>query len=74
MCLKRLCDRKTHIFLSICDRKKCNTEVGCHALFQGNLPNPGTEPRSPALQMDSLLTEPPEKSRKKYKRKKLNLN
>ena len=23
----------------------------------GNLPNPGTEPRSPALQADSLLTE-----------------
>ena len=27
----------------------------------GNLPDPGTEPRSPALQVDSLLTEPPEK-------------
>ena len=24
-------------------------------------PNPGTEPRSPALQADSLLSEPPEK-------------
>ena len=24
------------------------------------LPNPGTEPRSPALQVDSLLSEPPE--------------
>ena len=73
MRLKCLCDRKTYIFLSICDWKKCNTEVGCHALFQGNLTNPGIEPRSPALQMDSLLTEPPEKSRKKYKRKKLTL-
>ena len=25
----------------------------------GDLPNPGTEPRSPALQADSLLSEPP---------------
>ena len=27
----------------------------------GDLPNPGIEPRSPALQADSLLTEPPGK-------------
>ena len=27
----------------------------------GDLPNPGTEPRSPALQADSLLSEPPRK-------------
>ena len=27
----------------------------------GNLPNPGTEPRSPALQVDSLPSEPPGK-------------
>ena len=26
----------------------------------GDLPNPGIEPRSPALQADSLLSEPPE--------------
>ena len=25
----------------------------------GNLPNPGIKPRSPALQADSLLSEPP---------------
>ena len=25
----------------------------------GDLPNPGIEPRSPALQVDSLLSEPP---------------
>ena len=31
----------------------------------GNLPDPGTEPRSPALQVDSLLSEPPGKTRKK---------
>ena len=27
----------------------------------GDLPNPGIEPRSPALQVDSLLAEPPGK-------------
>ena len=27
----------------------------------GDLPNPGTEPKSPALQADSLLSESPEK-------------
>jgi len=35
-----------------------NTRVGCHALLQGDLPNPGIEPTSPvapALQADSLL-------------------
>ena len=30
----------------------------------GDLPNPGMEPRSPALQADSLLTEPPGKMNK----------
>ena len=29
--------------------------------FPGGLPNPGIKPRSPALQTDSLLTEPPAK-------------
>ena len=32
---------------------------GLPFLPPGDLPNPGTEPRSPALQTDSLLTEPP---------------
>ena len=31
----------------------------------GDLPNPGTEPGSPALQADSLLSEPPGKSTEK---------
>jgi len=35
--------------------------VGCPLLLQGNLPNPGIKPRSPALQADSLPTEPPGK-------------
>ena len=30
----------------------------------GNLPDPGIEPRSPALYVDSLLSEPPEKPAK----------
>ena len=32
-----------------------NTEVGCHFLLRGDLPAPGTEPKSAALQVDSLL-------------------
>ena len=35
-----------------------NTTVSCCALLQGNLPNLGLEPRSTALQVDSLPSEP----------------
>ena len=38
-----------------------NTGVGCQFLLQGNLPNPGIEPWSPALQADTLTSEPPGK-------------
>ena len=38
-----------------------NTGVGCRFLLQGNLPNSGIEPWSPALQADSLWSEPPGK-------------
>ena len=43
-----------------------NTGVGCHALLQGIFPTQGSnprlpQPRSPALQVDSLPSEPPEK-------------
>ena len=31
-----------------------STEVGCHSLPQGNLPDPGIELGSPALQADSF--------------------
>ena len=34
-----------------------NTGVGCHFLLQENLPDPGIEPGSPALQANSLPTE-----------------
>ena len=36
-----------------------NTGVGCHAPPPGDLSNPGIEPRSPALQVNSLPSEPP---------------
>jgi len=39
------------------DSPSKNTGVGCHALLQGNLPNPGIEPRSPTMQADSLPSE-----------------
>ena len=38
-----------------------NTGVGFHAHAPGDLPNPGIKPRSPTLQVDSLLSEPPGK-------------
>ena len=34
--------------------------MGSQSLLQGDLPNPGIEPRSLALWADSLLSEPPE--------------
>ena len=63
------------LFFTLCDLMDCslpsssvygdspgkNTGVGCHAILQGNLPNPGIELRSPALQADSLPSEPPRK-------------
>ena len=36
-----------------------NTGVGTHSLSPGDIPNPGIEPRSPALQADALTSEPP---------------
>ena len=38
-----------------------NIRMGCHAVFQQGRPNPGTEYKSPELQVNSLLSEPPEK-------------
>ena len=38
-----------------------NTGVGCCAPPPGDLPHPGIEPRSPALQADPSLSEPPGK-------------
>ena len=39
-----------------------NTGVGSLSLLQGDLPNPGIEPSSLALQVDSLPAEPQGKS------------
>ena len=36
--------------------------MGFHFLLQGNLPDPGIEPRSPALEADALTSEPPGKA------------
>ena len=38
-----------------------NTGNGLPFFLAGDLPNPGMELRSPALQVDSLLSEPPGK-------------
>ena len=38
-----------------------HTGVGSHSCLQGNFPNPGIKPESPALQADSLPSEPPGK-------------
>ena len=35
------------------------TGVGSHSLLQGNLPDPRIDSESPALQVDSSLSEPP---------------
>ena len=40
-------------------RQEYWSELPCHP--SGDLPNPGIKPRSPALQVDSLLCEPPGK-------------
>ena len=40
-----------------------NAGVGSHFLLQGIIPNPGIEPRSPTLQVDSLPAEPQGKPR-----------
>ena len=43
-----------------------NTGVGCHSSSPGGLPDPGIEPRSPALQTDSSPSEPLEKPHLMY--------
>ena len=49
---------------SVCgDSPGRNTGVGCHSPLQGDLPNPGIEPRFPVLQVDSLPSEASGKSR-----------
>ena len=42
----------------MCAIEMAISKVGSLSLLQGNLPNPGIKPRSPALQADSLPAEP----------------
>ena len=39
--------------------------MNCHFLLEGNLPDPGIEPWTPALRVDSLPSEPPGKPQKR---------
>ena len=61
--------------LTLCNPKNCSTPASSiHGIFQArvlewvaisffrDLPNPGIEPRSPALQADALPSKPPGKS------------
>ena len=71
------CAVVTQVCLTLCNPMDCsppgspvhgdspgqNTGVSCHALSPGDLPSPGIEPRPPALQADSLPSEPPGKPR-----------
>ena len=41
--------------------------VSSHSLLQGNLPDPWIQPRSPALQADSLPSEPQGKPYRYYR-------
>ena len=55
-----LCDRMDDSLPVYGDSPGKNTGVGCHVL-PTDLPNPGIEPRSSALQADSIPAELPEK-------------
>ena len=59
--------------LTLCDPMDCSCQTPLSIEFSrqehwselqfpppGDLPNPGTEPESPALHTDTLLSEPPE--------------
>ena len=50
--------RKSSEGLATCSKQEYWSALPC---TPGDLPNSGTEPRSPALQADSLLSEPPGK-------------
>ena len=49
-------------FLHPCNSLGKNTGVGGHSFLQEDLPDPGIESGSPALQADSLPSEPPSES------------
>ena len=59
------CVKVTQSYLTLCDHMDYTVHGILQARilkwvpFPGDLPNPGMEPRSPALQADSLPAEPP---------------
>ena len=59
-CVQLFCDPMDYI-LCPWDFPGKNTVVSCHSLLQGDLPDPGVKPSSPALQAGSLPSEPPGK-------------
>ena len=70
-CINGKCESENHSFVSDSlqphglyspwNSPSRNTGVGSLSLLQGNLPNPGMDPRSPALQTDCLPAETPGK-------------
>ena len=52
---------RSHGLYSPWNSPRQNAGLGSRSLLQGNLPNPGIESRSPALQADSLPAKPPGK-------------
>ena len=74
-----VCAKSLQSCLTVCDAKDCSLPgsfvhgfsrqeywSGLPCPPPGDLPNPGIEPRSPTLQADSLLSEPPGKLMKYY--------
>ena len=57
-CLELWVDKNLGCNLRICF-KTLKAFMPFDPIISGDLPNPGIEPRSPALQVDSLLPEPP---------------
>ena len=49
----------SYVLIPLWDSPGKSTGVGCHFTSQGDLPDPGIEPRSPALWADALTSEPP---------------
>ena len=74
-CAMLFCAQLLSWCLSLCDPMDCSTPgsplhgdspgrrylSGLPCPSPGDLPNPGIEPRSPAVQVDCLLSEPPAK-------------
>ena len=70
-----LCAKSFHSYPALCDPMNCSLpDSSVHGILQarmlervaipspGDLPNPGIEPGSPALQADSLPSGPPGKA------------